>query len=136
MDKKRFTCPACGLGVYSSDEELEGFPSKRLDLCRPCKFYDKLIPILGVLFFLSAITVIFLGMSLKQTLGLSGLSLDVSGVSLLFGKMERPVIVSGLLRGEGKDPLEVALPRHVWQTRTGLLLVTIGFVLQALSLLV
>lgn len=134
MSKIKYNCPACGLKVFG-EEGFEYMPSKRLDLCRACNIYDRIVPILGVLFFAIAIVILFLELHLKQVLILSGLSLDISGVILLFGKMERPVIVSGLMRGEEKDPLEIALPKHVWQTRAGLVLVVTGFIFQAIAFL-
>lgn len=132
-----FRCPVCGLRVFSNEEGIDDFPLKRLDLCKKCRVYNILalslgiIPLLFVLLTALAHECIFYGLSTRSLLTLIGISIDISGVCFLFGRLERPIVASGLLRGEGPDPVEVALPRHVWQTRLGLFLVIIGFLLQA-----
>lgn len=138
----KFKCSACGLPV-KSEKDISHMPALRYENCKFCKIWGRVILITAFLAFIFALIHIpfnqFLGWTFNKNthLNLASLGFTTSGVCLLFGFIEEPILKSiGFGDSAITDPPEEqALRKHVWQTRLGWVFVMTGSILQGISIL-
>lgn len=134
-EENKLKCPVCGFSV-SCAEEKRNHPLERLDACWRCKILNRVISTLGWGTFLSAPLAFFvlphfgLSINLRSRLNFVSITFCISGAIFLFGYIERSLVSLAVWDNE----YERVVPKHVWLTRWGLVLVLLGLGMQLILL--
>lgn len=125
-------CAACGRQVKGLEFD-PGHPVEVHAHCRACKIWNNvflLIPIFCIILacLLWLFSGIFIITNMKAFVSQFGLLLDIFGVTLLIGNLEKIMVAIGIWGSH--NIISSEMPKHIRKTRWGLILVVRGFILQ------